>query len=130
MKVYHILIVDDSIIAQLALKTQLLNQGCMVDVASDGFAAMQQASSTAYDLILMDIGLGDGVDGFEVTTMIKQKSLLNQQTPVIAVTASNEPDFRHRAMTVGMVGYLNKPLTTEDTIDILCTLSTQMKGIL
>jgi CheY-like chemotaxis protein len=115
----HILIVEDSPIAQAVLKTQMVNQGCTVDVASDGTSALSMAIKTPYDVILMDIGLGDGPDGFEVTVDIKNKSQINKATPVMAVTAHGEPTFQDKAISIGMVGYFNKPFTPEDAKKIL-----------
>ncbi|MCL9684505.1 response regulator [Legionella maioricensis] len=72
----HILIVEDTMIAQVVLKTQMMKQGCTVDTASDGVSALNLALLTHYDIILMDIGLGDGPDGFEVAVQIKNKARL------------------------------------------------------
>ncbi len=82
----HILIVEDTIIAQMVLKKEMLEEGCMVNVASDGNEALQKTMQTQYDFILMDVGLGDGPNGFEATTLIKQQSELNKATPVFVTT--------------------------------------------
>lgn len=107
----HVLVVEDTHIAQIVIKTQLYKQNCTVDIAVDGASAIRMANKFSYDLILMDIGLGDGPDGFEVTLNIKKNSLLNSMTPIVAVTAHNEPDFAEKASAVGMEGFFNKPFT-------------------
>jgi CheY-like chemotaxis protein len=118
-KTFHILIVEDSMIAQVVLKTQMIKHGCTADTASDGESALMQALSVAYDVILMDIGLGEGPDGFEVTAAIKEQSDINKETPIIAVTSHSEPEFQAKATAVGMVGYFNKPFNAENTVKIL-----------
>lgn len=109
----RVLIVEDSMVAQIVLKNQMVEQGCEVDGASNGKSALDNALNNRYDLILMDIGLGDGPDGFEVTAQIKAQSALNKETLIYAVTAHGEPEYQEKAKAVGMAGYFNKPFTSE-----------------
>ena len=115
----HILIVEDTPIAQFVLKGHMVDVGCTVDTASDGKSALEQALQTHYDFILMDIGLGDGPDGFEVSSLIKQQSKVNQKTPIMAVTAHGEPEYNEKAKKVGMEGYFTKPFTPKDAKKIM-----------
>lgn len=115
----RILVVEDTLIAQVVLKTQLTQLGCEVDVASDGMIALDKALKNPYDLILMDIGLGDGPDGFDVTLSIKNKSKINKDTPIMAVTAHGEPEYEEKARACGMLGYFKKPFTAPDAKIIL-----------
>ncbi len=110
----HILIVEDTMIAQVVLKTQMIKQGCTVDTASDGVSALNLALLTHYDIILMDIGLGDGPDGFEVAMQIKKQSKINRNTPIMAVTSHGEPEYYHKAAAAGMEGYFYKPFKPDD----------------
>ncbi len=118
-KTLHILIVEDSLIAQIVIKKQMEGLGCLVETADDGSSALEKAMLKPYDLILMDIGLGDGPDGFEVSISIKQQSQVNKETPIMAVTSHGEPEFATKAQEVGMVGYYNKPFTPSDAKKIL-----------
>jgi CheY-like chemotaxis protein len=110
----HVLVVEDTFIAQQVIKMQLEQQGCKVDIATNGCSALEMATKTKYDLILMDIGLGEGVDGFETTTQIKKKSPLNKKTPIIALTAHNEFNYKEKSFACGMVDYFNKPFTRHE----------------
>lgn len=114
MSPLRILLVEDTLIAQTLAKTQLIDQGCEVDVAADGIIALEKALANSYDLILIDIGLGDGPDGFEVITQIKKQSVLNKTTPIVALTAHETMDYMDKADEVGMDHYFNKPFTPED----------------
>lgn len=113
-KAPYILIVEDALVAQAVLKTQMMNQGCTVDIASDGMSALELALLNHYDIILMDIGLGDGPDGFEVAIEIKKQSEVNRSTPIMAVTSHGEPEYYHKAAAAGMEGYFYKPFQPED----------------
>lgn len=115
----RILVVEDTPIAQIVIKTQLTQLGCDVDLASDGTIALDKAFNNTYDLILMDIGLGEGPNGFDVTIEIKKKSNKNKTTPIMAVTAHGEPEYEEKARQCGMVGYFKKPFTPGDAKTIL-----------
>lgn len=118
-KTIHILVVEDTFVAQKIIASQLTLKGCSVDVASDGIEAIEKASTTLYDLILMDIGLGEGPDGFEVTRAIKNDGCLNANTLVMAVTSHGEDEYGVKARACGMEGFFNKPFTPKDALTIL-----------
>lgn len=111
MNPIHILVVEDSKIAQMVIKTSLIEQGCTVDIAADAQGAIEKAQDCHYDVILMDIGLGNGPDGFDTAAQIRAHSPLNRKTSIAAVSIHAEPEYRDKAGAVGMVGYFNKPFT-------------------
>ena len=126
-RVLNILVVEDTKIAQVIIKSQLLKNNCTVDIADDGLSALEMSKKTLYDLILMDIGLGDGPDGFEVTQHIKNEENLNQHTPIVAISAHDEPKYIEKALTVGMERYFTKPLTpvyTKELLDVVKQIKT------
>lgn len=115
----HVLVVEDTLIAQMVAKAQLAKLGCLVDIASNGRIALEKTRLHSYDLILMDIGLGDGPDGFEVTSLIKKQSPMNRTTPIIAVTAHGGRDYAEKAIAVGMERYFNKPFTPANVKEVI-----------
>jgi CheY-like chemotaxis protein len=104
-----VLLVEDTLLAQLAQKLSLEEAGCQVDVASTGEQAIELSMENNYNLILMDIGLGD-TDGFAVTKAIKKNSIQNRSTPVIALTAHSIEDFGSKVDECGMQSFLTKKL--------------------
>lgn len=64
--------------------------GCLVDTAQDGSAAMLQCDSASYYVILLDLCLYPYDSGFDVAKKIKDYSLLNRATPLIAVSSHRE----------------------------------------
>lgn len=110
MNPIHILVVEDSKIAQMVIKTNLVEQGCIVDIAADAQGAIEKTQGCHYDVILMDIGLGNGPDGFDAAAQIRERSLLNKRTSIAVVSAHAE-EYRDRVSPVGVVGYFNKPFT-------------------
>jgi len=109
-----ILVVEDTYIAQKMIESMFVRQGCEVEIADNGYQGLEKALESQYDVILMDIGLGAGPDGFATTANIKALSELNKTTPIFAVTAHNEEEFKQKAIEYGMDGYFNKPFTPEN----------------
>ena len=104
-----VLLVEDDALAQMVAKNFLKDLSCRVDTASSGEEAVKNANQNKYDLILMDIGLGD-TDGFTVTAEIKANSSLNKDTPIVAVTANASQEYQQRGIEVGMMDFFAKPL--------------------
>lgn len=79
-----VLVVEDNPIAQKVALTLLSSMNCQVDVADSGQVALKQIKSNRYDLIFMDIGLGGGADGYEVTQQIRSLEKDKEHTPIVA----------------------------------------------
>ena len=118
-KPLSVLIVEDMTVAQLAAKAHLTQLGCVVDTADDGAMALAKVNTVHYDAILMDLSLGHGPDGFEVTTLIKTQSTLNKNTPIIALTIYSESEFNEKARSVGIVDFIYKPFTLTEAKELV-----------
>lgn len=112
------LIVEDNAIACMAAKSNLEKLGCEVDTANTGEKAIELCENFTYNIIFMDIGLGD-TDGFTVTQEIKSKCQINKETPIVALTAHSEDEYKQKAKKVGMIDFLNKPIDTLQVEKIL-----------
>ena len=77
------LCIDDDAVNRMVMKHLLLPLGFQVDLAADGFEALDLVHKSAYDLILLDIMM-PGKDGFETASEIRHRrtisniSFLNQ----------------------------------------------------
>jgi PAS domain S-box-containing protein len=114
-----ILVVEDNVIAQTVAKTLLNAMSCSVELAPDGATAIDLFEKNQFDLIFMDIGLGEGMDGYEVTHYIRTKSNTSHHIPIIALTAHGGMESKQRCIEAGMDAVLTKPLTQAHAIDIL-----------
>ncbi|MCW8400748.1 response regulator [Legionella sp. PATHC038] len=72
-----------------------------------------------YDLIFMDIGLGEGMDGYEVTYRIRSQMDKKRHIPIIALTAHGGDESKQRCIEAGMDAVLTKPLTQAHAADII-----------
>lgn len=115
----RILIVEDNKIAQLVAQKILSALDCIVDIASDGQEALNLFSSNTYNLIFMDIGLGAGMDGYEVTNHIRSNQLASHYTPIVALTAHGSEENKERCIRAGMDTVLTKPLTHAHAADMI-----------
>ncbi len=103
-----ILIAEDHLDSQDALRILLEAARYHVLVASDGQAAMATALEEVPDLILMDIMMPE-LDGLEVTRRLRENHL-TMQIPIIAVTAME--GGQRLALEAGADDYLPKPINT------------------
>ena len=67
----RILLIEDDAGAQLVFKNRLKDLGYDVVVASTGARGLMEARADHFDLFLVDIGLGSGIDGYEVCRRLK-----------------------------------------------------------
>jgi CheY-like chemotaxis protein len=110
----RILVVDDNSIAQTIASHALRRQLFEVECAGNGTLALEAASKTRFDVILMDLQM-PGWDGFETVEQIRQLPGY-RETPIIAVTANCSDDYRARSVRCGMQDFLAKPVRTRDLV--------------
>lgn len=114
-----VLVVEDNFIAQTVAKSLLNTLQCQVDIASNGADAIKLCEKNQYDLILMDIGLGEGMDGYEVTHFIRSNLDTACHIPIIALTAHAGDESKQRCIEAGMDAVITKPLTKAHAEDII-----------
>ena len=104
-----ILIVEDNPVNRDVLGRRLEKRGFSVRFAEDGQAGIDAAGRLQPDIILMDIGLGEGIDGWEATRQIKTNSS-TKDIPVIALTASAFESDREKSLAAGCIDFDTKPV--------------------
>ena len=107
-----ILWVDDEI---ELLKPHILflkSKGYEVDTCNNGYDAIDMASETAYDLIILD-EMMPGMTGLETLPLIKD---VRPTTPVIMVTKSEEENIMDKAIGSKIADYLIKPVNPNQVL--------------
>ena len=114
---YSLLLVENDIPSIDIIKIYL-QEKYTVDYALDGLTALQMVEKKNYDAILMDIDLGFGMNGLEVTQKIKElKDYKN--VPIIAVTAYAMLGDREKFLSAGCTHYIAKPFDKLALVDLM-----------
>ena len=109
----QILVVEDQRAVASALQMRLRGLGyAVMAIAKDGLEAIEKATQLHPDLILMDIKLGEGMDGIEAAHQIR----LHLDIPVVYVSAYVDQKLLERARLTHPAGFINKPFTTKDLL--------------
>jgi len=115
----NILLVEDDNVNQIVLERMLREKGHQVDVANNGLEAIEFYKYRKYDVILMDIQMPE-MDGIEATNQIRQiEKTLKKRTNIIALTAFALRGDRERFLSMGMDGYISKPVQMENLYDAI-----------
>lgn len=107
-----VLVVDDEDNISFVVKTALSLAGYQTDTVASGRDALVAVRENRYDLVLLDVMLGD-LDGFEVCRRMRQE---NNDTPVLFLTAKDATADRVEGLTIGGDDYVTKPFDIEELI--------------
>jgi two-component system chemotaxis response regulator CheY len=108
----NVLIVDDEPLTRVLLRRILARElGCTVSEAKDGLEALSAAQSQPPDLIISDLNM-PLMDGIELLEALRQFPPL-AAVPVVIMTAARETGPVHRAIELGVLDYLLKPLQND-----------------
>jgi N-acyl amino acid synthase of PEP-CTERM/exosortase system len=111
-KALRILVVDDSAMNRDITGSFLRAAGHEVVLASGGKEAVELATTTSFDIILMDVRMPD-VDGLEATRHIRAITGRHGRVPILALSALVFAQQVEECREAGMDGHLAKPFTPE-----------------
>lgn len=115
-----LLIVDD-VPANVSVLFDFLNQkGFKVLVAQDGKRAIKTVNTVLPDLILLDVMMPGGMDGFEVCRTLKSQPK-TCDIPIIFMTALTEIVDKVKGFELGAADYITKPLQQEEVLSRVVT---------
>ncbi len=112
-----ILVVDDYSVTIRVLSTQLRKGGYDVVTASNGSEALSQLEQQKIDLAIVDIAMPD-MDGITLLEQVRSNQRL-AGLPIVMLTASVLDDDRLRALKAGASGFLTKPVSSWELLDIV-----------
>ncbi len=100
-----ILVVEDEHLVALDIQLRLERMGHFPVVVYSGEDAIEQASETEFDLVLMDIKLKGELDGIDAARRLRA----SHDLPIIYLTAYADNQTLDRARTTEPYGYVLKP---------------------
>jgi PAS domain S-box-containing protein len=118
----RVLLAEDNALNREVLGELLERLGVSVDSVPDGVAAVEAASRSHYDLVLMDLQM-PRMDGLQAARALRQVPSFGT-TPIIAVTANAFTEDRANALAAGMNDHLAKPVDPA----ALCAVLTRWLG--
>lgn len=109
---FHILIAEDDKNTARLMKAVLKHAGYEVYHAMNGVAALELMDSQHIDLIVLDIMMPE-MDGYEFTRQLRE---CNNNTPILMVTAKQQPEEKCKGFLVGTDDYMVKPVNEEEML--------------
>jgi CheY-like chemotaxis protein len=104
-----VLVIEDNPDAAESMRVLLALSGHEVAVAPTGAAGLGTAAAFRPDLVLCDIGLPGGVDGYAVARALREDPGL-AAAYLVATTGYSQPDDVRRAREAGFDAHLSKPV--------------------
>ena len=114
----QILVVDDGPENREFVKVVLEDFGLTIHEAENGRIAVEMATATDYDLILMDVQMPE-MDGLTATKLMRDHGL---QAPIIALSANVMKGFEQELYDAGYTDYLTKPIDLDRFMSKLAEL--------
>jgi DNA-binding response OmpR family regulator len=107
-----ILVVEDAEKLARFLARALAEEGYVVELCADGNEAIGLASSTPYDLVILDWML----PGFDGPTVCRELRRMGVTTPILMLTARVEPNERVIGLDAGADDFLTKPFDVDELL--------------
>jgi PAS domain S-box-containing protein len=114
----QILVVDDGQENREFVRVVLEGYGLTIDEAENGLMALEMATDTDYDLILMDVQMPK-MDGLTATKELRSRGV---KTPIIALTANAMKGFEQELSNAGYTDFLGKPIDLDLFLSTLASL--------
>ncbi len=114
---YQILYVEDDP-AAIDVVSLMLRGIYNLEYARNAEEALEKVKVKKYDAILMDVNLRRGMDGLQLTQIIREIPEY-KETPIIALTAYAMEKEKQEFLSKGMSHYLSKPFRKNDLLTLL-----------
>jgi DNA-binding response OmpR family regulator len=102
----QILVVDDESTLRETLRQFFTRAGHKVVTAADGRTAIDYASTTQFDVVLLDVALGGAPDGYDVCRELRVR---RNVVPIIMLTALDSEADAVLGLEAGADDYITKP---------------------
>ncbi|MCL2297890.1 MAG: twitching motility response regulator PilG [Proteobacteria bacterium] len=114
-----VMVIDDSNTIRRSAEIFLLQAGCVVILAEDGFDALSKIADQKPDLIFIDIMM-PRLDGYQTCALLRRNAKF-KHTPVVMLSSKDGLFDRARGRMVGSDLYLTKPFTKDELLKAVAT---------
>ena len=115
---FKMVVIDDEFIVVEGIKAMINREKLnyeIVGFAYDGIKALEVIRETKPDVVITDIRI-PGLDGL---SLIEEAKEFLPGTAFIVISGYSEFEYAKRALSLGVKGYLDKPITLEKILDVL-----------
>ena len=116
-----LLIADDLVPIRQMVRITLSTQGWTIVEAENGQQALEMARAERPDLMLLDVDMGAGPNGFDVCRELKSADD-TKGIPIVMLTAHDSESDRAVGFAAGAAQYLTKPFGPLELIDTIRTI--------
>jgi len=102
----EILVVDDEEPLREMLSRSFTREGHRVTAVADGAAAIERAGADHFDIVLLDVALGAGLNGYDVCRTLRAR---RNVVPIIMLTALDSEADAVQGLEAGADDYVTKP---------------------
>jgi DNA-binding response OmpR family regulator len=106
LKSLNILVVDDEAPLRETLTRSFSREGHHVQSVANGQEAIERAGREHYDIVLLDVALGPGPNGYEVCRTLRER---RNVVPIIMLTALDSEADAVQGLEAGADDYVTKP---------------------
>ncbi|MDR1530390.1 MAG: response regulator [Burkholderiales bacterium] len=114
-----VMVIDDSNTIRRSAEIFLLQAGCNVILAEDGFDALAKIVDHQPDIIFIDIMM-PRLDGYQTCALLRKNPKFNDR-PVVMLSSKDGLFDRARGRMVGSNWYLTKPFTKDELLKAVAT---------
>lgn len=107
-----VLLIEDEPKLNSFIKKGLQQNGYVVDAVTNGSEGLEMASTSEFDLVLLDVML-PGQNGYEV---LKNMRDFNVNIPVIMISALGDTENVIKGLDMGATDYLRKPFSFDELL--------------
>lgn len=116
-----VMVIDDSNTIRRSAEIFLVQAGCQVVLAEDGFDALAKIADHQPDVIFCDIMM-PRLDGYQTCSLIKKNARFHK-TPVIMLSSKDGLFDRARGRMVGSDQYLTKPFERDKLLETVAAFA-------
>ena len=121
------MVIDDSNTIRRSAEIFLVQAGCQVILAEDGFDALAKIADQEPQVIFCDI-LMPRLDGYQTCTLIKKNPKFSA-TPVIMLSSKDGVFDKARGRMVGSQDYLTKPFSKDQLLQVVQEFAPKQQGV-
>lgn len=112
------LVVDDTKVNLILVSKLLAKEGVEVETCDSGMKCLEQCRLAKYDFILLDHMMPE-MNGVATFIKLREMNTINQETPVIMLTANTMAGACQEYLDIGFCGYVSKPIDSERLKEVI-----------